>query len=187
MELTEEQREQIRQNRVRALERQKQRKSYESASPSSDNNGTNAKRPHVELDDELKLNKLTDKRRNTDETEEQETEQWKSGKDKSDPSDNAIYDDEIEAFEEGASDYITKQEAMKVYCLPQGTLDVCAFVEKPNPRNSTWQAMKLYHRNEIRRRAHLRYGGINGLEAEREKRNQLRLVKDIEKSKDVFK
>merc|ERR1712038_2191700 len=54
-------------------------------------------------------------------------------------------DVELEEFEVGASPYVTKGEAMQMYCLPQGTLDVCSFIEKENPRNKKWNAMKLFH------------------------------------------
>jgi DNA-repair protein complementing XP-A cells len=99
----------------------------------------------------------------------------------------AIDDDELEAFEEGASEYVTKQEAMKMYCLPAGTLAVCEVIEKPNPRNGAWNSMKLYRRSEVRRRARQRFGGLEGLIAEREKRAEKRFEKDLERTKDIFR
>ena len=94
---------------------------------------------------------------------------------------------ELEGFEVGASQYVTKDEAMRKYCLPQGTLAVCSFVEKPNPRNKSWTPMRLYKRSEIRRRARERFGGLEGLVEERRKRDKKRFANDMAETKDVFK
>lgn len=96
-------------------------------------------------------------------------------------------DAELEQFEEGASEYVTKKEAMSMYCLPEGTLAVCAFTEKANPHHQGWVPMKLYDRSEIRRRARERWGGMEGLIAERQRRQEKKFQKDLEKTKDLFK
>ncbi len=95
-------------------------------------------------------------------------------------------DIELEDFEVNASKYVTKQEAMKIYCLPPGTLAICSFIEKDNPRQSKWSKMKLYERSEIRRRARERFGGLHGLVEERRKREMKRFERDFEDSNDVF-
>ncbi len=95
-------------------------------------------------------------------------------------------DIELEDFEVGASQYVTKQQAMKMYCLPAGTLAVCAFIEKDNPKQSKWSKMKLYHRSEIRRRARERFGGLDGLIEERNKRELKRVERDYQSAYDVF-
>merc|ERR1712157_395867 len=94
---------------------------------------------------------------------------------------------ELEDFEVGASDYCSKEEAKKTYCLPDGTLAVCAFVEKENPHHKSWKPMKLYCRSEIRRRARDRFGGLEGLISERKKREEKRFRNDLEKAKELFK
>jgi DNA-repair protein complementing XP-A cells len=94
---------------------------------------------------------------------------------------------ELEDFEVGASEWITKTEAMKIYCLPQGTLAICEVQERENPHNNKWKPMKLYTRSEVRERARKRFGGADGLVAERTKREQERLSKDMEKAKSIFK
>ena len=96
-------------------------------------------------------------------------------------------DVELEDFEIGASDLVTKTEATRMYCLPEGTLAVCQCVEKQNPKHKGWTPMKLYYRSEIRRRARKRHGGIEGLVAERRKRAEKRFQKDLERTKDVFR
>ena len=95
-------------------------------------------------------------------------------------------DIELEEFEIGASPYVTKQQAMKQYCLPPGTLAVCSYIEKDNPRQSKWSKMKLYHRSEIRRRARERFGGLEGLVDERNKREKKRFERDYQSAHDVF-
>jgi hypothetical protein len=98
-------------------------------------------------------------------------------------------DDEssLEDFEQDASPYISQTEAQRMYCIPLGTLAVCSYIEKDNPRKIGWSKMKLYLRSEVRRRARKRFGGIDGLIKEREKRKKNRFEKDLEEMKDVFR
>lgn len=163
MGLTEEQQEQIRQNRERALELRKRKLDEEET-----------KKYAGQVNGEISQETSPAKRKREDAT-----------------SSNGAEEDseevELEAFEEGASEHVTKQEAMKMYCLPAGTLEVCSFIEKPNPRNVAWTSMKLYNRSEIRRRARKRFGGLEGLIAERRKREDERFKKDMERTKDVFR
>jgi DNA-repair protein complementing XP-A cells len=93
----------------------------------------------------------------------------------------------IEKFEEGASEWVTKKEAMNIYCLPEGTLAVCEVEERENPHNKLWKPMKLYRRSEIRERAHKRFGGLDGLVAERNMRRERKFAKDMEAAADIFK
>lgn len=95
-------------------------------------------------------------------------------------------DIELEEFEKGASRYVTKGQAMKMYCLPNGTLSVCSYVEKSNPKQNKWSAMKLFFRSEIRRRARERFGGLVGLREERAKRELKRFERDYKSAGDIF-
>jgi XPA protein C-terminus len=202
MELSQEQKERIKQNRERALEIQRQRKSLlcTTASVEGDNKNNKADvtattKRNIETNNGT--NEVNMKRRRGDQSINPTGNRMESGDSSvNEPhaGTNQVVDhdkfhtDEIEAFEENASEYITKQEAMKVYCLPMGTLDVCRnCITKPNPKHPTWSDMKLYLRKEIRYRAHQRYGGMLGLIQERNKRNQIRLQKDMEQSRDIFK
>ena len=99
----------------------------------------------------------------------------------------AKQDGPIEQFEEGASEWVTKKEAMNMYCLPEGTLAVCEVEERENPHNKLWKPMKLYRRSEIRAWAHKRYGGLDGLVAERNMRRERKFARDMEAAKDIFK
>jgi hypothetical protein len=47
--------------------------------------------------------------------------------------------------------------------------------------------MKLYRRSEIRERAHKRFGGLDGLVAERNMRRERKFAKDMEAAADIFK
>ena len=200
MELSQEQTERIKQNRERALEIQRQSQSLQCTIAAEGNNKNDKTDAIVttkrSVETNYDINETNMKRRKDD----QSIERTRKGLETDDSTANAgtnqvvvdsedkFHTDEIEAFEENASEHITKQEAMKVYCLPMGTLDVCLnCITKPNPIHPTWSDMKLYLRKEIRYRAHQRYGGMLGLTQERNKRNQLRLQKDMEQSRDIFK
>jgi len=92
----------------------------------------------------------------------------------------------LEDFEVNASTLVSKKEAKLMYCLPEGTLAVCSFVEKENPRCKGWTKMKLFDRSEIRSRARKRFGGVEGLVEERERRTMSRFKKDLDDTKDIF-
>jgi XPA protein C-terminus len=181
MGLTEEQKERIRGNRERALELQRlKRKSEEESINDGEKN-----------EKESEVCFIASKRHCTEMSRAEKDEEIRRissrfSKDDAEFSCN-VAANALEAFEERASEYVTKQEAMKMYCLPLGTLDVCSFIERPNPKKLSWSSMKLYSRTEIRQRAHKRFGGINGLRAEREKRSQSRYEKDMKKSKQLFR
>jgi hypothetical protein len=166
--LTEEQQERIRQNKARALEIQKRRK-VEQESAKTETKAAAAEGGNVAV------NISGNKRRKM-------SPEYIQGEAKDQP-----VEEESEEFEMGASEFVTKKEAMKMYCLPEGTLAVCAFSEKANPHHKGWTPMKLFNRSEIRRRARERFGGIEGLIAERQMREDKRFQKDLERTKDVFR
>ena len=193
MELSQEQKERIKKNRERALEIQRQRQKLCTTAAVKDETPTSATKRSVESNGKMS-NESNSKRVKDDPSTERDQDGSKRNEDavangaSTGNDDDEYHTDEIELFEENASEYVTKQEAMKVYCLPMGTLDVCRnCITKPNPKHATWSNMKLYLRKEIRYRAHLRYGGMVGLIQERKQRNQNRLQKDMEQSKDIFK
>jgi len=168
MTLTEEQRERIRKNRERALELQKRRKLEEAQKLEGDSAKVGDKRPSS--DGEGVDGKRTKLEQKVEENKKEEEEK-----------------EDLEDFEYGASELVTKKEAKKMYCLPEGTLAVCTVVEKDNPHHKGWSKMKLYKRSELRSRARKRFGGKEGLIAERKKREEERFRNDMEKTKDVFK
>ena len=81
---------------------------------------------------------------------------------------------------------LTKKEAKNYYCLPEGTLAVCEVQERQNPHHKGWTPMKLYRKSELEERAYKRYGGKEGLEAERNKRRDRKFAKDMEEARKVF-
>ena len=170
MVLTEEQKERIRKNRERALQIQKRRRE---------------EREKNEISDQIAEERKTLlKKQKTDESSKSAM---------SRPTSTVKEDQEfhseapLEQFEEGASEWVTKTEAMTMYCLPEGTMAVCSYEEKENPRNPKFKPMKLYKRSEIRYRAHKRHGGLEGLIEERNKRRQRKLERDLEEARDIFK
>lgn len=176
MVLTEEQRERIRKNKERALQIQKERREEKKESKRKQNNNDN-------IQVKLKSSK------------KQKTVDSSTGT----PLQPSLYTSTLaedhhyhsnaplEDFEEGASEWVSKKEAMTIYCLPEGTMAVCFYEEKPNPRNPLFKPMKLYKRSEIRYRAHKRHGGIEGLISERNKRRERKLERDMEEARDIFK
>jgi DNA-repair protein complementing XP-A cells len=92
----------------------------------------------------------------------------------------------LEDFEIGASEYITKEQASKLYCLPVASIELCSFIVKENPKCPKFAAMKLYARKEIRKRARDRFGSMEGLQEERRSREQKRLKKDMEGVENIF-
>jgi XPA protein C-terminus len=179
MALTEEQKERIQQNRERALAIQRQRKKE-----LEENQSNNAKEPtprkRQAVDDDgsspfckrertAAINTPPSTATATSKTSQEDREA-----------------DDLEPFEEGALELVTKSEAKKMYCLPEGSLAVCTVVEKDNPRHKGWSKMKLYYRAELRKRAHKRFGGREGLVAERKRREEERFYKDMEKTKNIF-
>ena len=173
MVLTPEQVERIRRNRERALELQRTRRRLEEEEEEGRNNSKRKQQAEEgergRGDADLEQSKRPKKEQEAARKQEEEEANV-----------------ELEAFEEGASEYVTKQEAAKMYCLPEGTLAVCEVVEKPNPRNALWKPMKLYRRAEVRRRARARFGGLQGLVSERRNREERRLAKDLERTRNVF-
>ena len=161
MVLTEEQKQKIKENRERALALKKKKAEERAAEKKEELEVANATKSN---DDEA----LRDDNKNEDSNDE---------------GDNL----ELEDFEVGASPWVTKDEAMRKYCLPQGTLAVCSYEERPNPRNKSWTPMRLYKRSEIRRRARERFGGLEGLVEERRKRDKKRFANDMAETRDVFK
>lgn len=159
--LTEEQKQKIKENRERALALKKKKAEERAAEKKEELEVANATKSN---DDEA----LRDDNKNEDSNDE---------------DDNV----ELEDFEVGASPWVTKDEAMRKYCLPQGTLAVCSYEERPNPRNKSWTPMRLYKRSEIRRRARERFGGLEGLVEERRKRDKKRFANDMAETRDVFK
>jgi DNA-repair protein complementing XP-A cells len=179
MTLTEEQKERIRKNRERALQIQRERK-LKLQKEREKKEQQQQQQQHQEAPDNKKRTTTappppsSSSPSTTSPTKKQKQE-----------DNNRV--DEIEPFEEGASEFVTKREAMNIYCLPVGTLNVCHVEERDNPHNPKWKPMKLYGRSEVRRRAHERYGGMDGLIAERTKRRQRKLHKDMEEAQNIFK
>ena len=172
MALTEEQKERIRQNRERALRIKKERMERLAREE--------AERKRKLKEEEGKGETLAATNGSNPTANKRQKLESPARKKEEDIAD-------LEDFEIGASEWITKSEAMKMYCVPQGTLAVCQVEERPNPHHASWKPMKLYLRAEVRQRARKRFGGLEGLVEERNKRRQKQLEKDMAKARNIFK
>ena len=81
---------------------------------------------------------------------------------------------------------LTKGDALAEYLLPESTLRTLPTLERQNPRNTQWTAMKLYLRRQLRECAHERWGGEEGLATERARRRQAQWDKAKKKTRSVF-
>jgi XPA protein C-terminus len=182
MELTLEQKERIRVNRERALEILKRKREQEAATAAA----TTTTNDELLYKDNANHNAKTDspdtKRHKGNDPKVAKNGTTKESKE--DTIDRIVVI--LEEFEETASEWVTKAEAKKMYCLPEGTLAVCTCVEKPNPHNKAWTPMKMYSRAEVRTKARTRYGGVEGLIAERQRREENKFAKDMERSQQIF-
>jgi len=181
MALTEEQKERIKQNRERALRIKKERmerlaKEKEDADKKRKLNQGGGGREGETLQAATVRNEDVVRTSNKKQKLQAAKKQQEEEKD----------DLELEEFEVGASEWITKSEAMKMYCVPQGTLAVCQVEERPNPHHASWKPMKLYLRSRVRQKGRKRFGGLEGLVEERNKRRQKQLEKDMAKARSIF-
>ena len=182
MVLTDEQKERIRKNRERALEIQKRRREEREANDKAltlPGSGTETPNNRGETGPPRKKVAVDQERKGVD--------GGVSVREEKDPGGGEQETLELEEFEVGASNYVTKKEAMKMYLLPEGTLAICKFEEKPNPHNNKFQPMKLYDRAEIRRLSRERFGGLEGVIEERRKRQDKRFQKDLDETKNLFR
>jgi len=202
--LTEEQRERIRINRERALEiqrrkrqeRERQQQQHQGGHGGvTEGEGGQGSSSSASIDEDSK--KISAVKRKADDETKTQTLNSSSSSSSSSPqkkmqkttATDSFLDDglPIEPFEEGASEWVTKKEAMSTYCLSEGTLAVLQVEERDNPHNKLWKPMKLYRRTDVRQWAHKRWDGLQNLHAERERRQTKKLEKDMKDADDIFK
>ena len=199
--LTEEQRERIRINRERALEIQRRKREERERQQQQQGGRGAGERAQGQsssvsiLEDGKKISAV--KRKADDDESKIETMNSSLSPSSSPPQkkvqkttakDSFLNDGlPIEPFEEGASEWVTKKEAMSTYCLSEGTLAVLQVEERDNPHNKLWKPMKLYRRTDVRQWAHKRWNGLRGLQAERERRQTKKFEKDMKDADDIFK
>lgn len=180
MTLTEKQKKRIQENRERALLLRRQRLIEQQLQKSQQ------EKEQIQQQSSISL-----KRKREDDAHDKNVEKKTIEKKHGEGNDEVEVEVELEViledFEQGASEWVSKREAKEIYCLPEGTLKVCDFVEKQNPFHKGFTSMKLYKRSHIRRFARERFGGLEGLIAERKKREMKRYQKDLEDTKDLFK
>jgi len=192
--MTEEQRERAERNRQRALEIQRRRKleqqqqqQQQSEAEQQQDSSNSNKRLKASPDTASSASTETAPAATPGAPADKKSGLGGGKKEQDDKKDEDGEDEELEDFEIGASDWVTKKEAKEVYCLPEGTLAVCKYEERPNPHNKQWKPMKLYCRAQVRKFARQRFGGLQGLVDERCKRQDKKYEKDVERTKNLFR
>lgn len=74
-------------------------------------------------------------------------------------------------------DLINKSDIVAQYLLPDDSISLLKFIEKPNPINTRYKPMKLYLRKQARIKSYKRWVDEEGLNAEIERRKNLKLSK----------
>lgn len=166
VELTPELRERIRKNRERALRIQAERKKQ---------------RLEQEIKQQLQPQQDSSTGLNSKTTTRDKSDAAKEG------SQESVIIEDCEEWELGLPEWVTKKEAVSKYCLPEGTLAVCEVKTKDNPHRKGWAPMKLFRRSQIRQKAYKRFEGKEGLIAERTKRANKRLEKDMAAADKIFR
>ncbi|CAM9324968.1 unnamed protein product [Pylaiella littoralis] len=82
---------------------------------------------------------------------------------------------------------VTKKEAKETYLLPEGTIAVLKFIERDNPRHSSWTKMKLYLRRDVAGYSYKRWGNEEGLAAEKHRRDSLKYDRTLARTQGMFK
>lgn len=81
---------------------------------------------------------------------------------------------------------ITRSESIATYLIPEESMKVLKFVSKDNPHNSGWIPMKLYLRKHVIALAIRRFGSMEALEEERQKRETAKFERHLVKTDDVL-
>jgi DNA-repair protein complementing XP-A cells len=177
MALTEEQRKRMEDNRKRAMEIRKRRELEKNAAAEGFFAATTSPQTEgVQQTKKRKVDGLAESERdnNREPTGSKEDENIAEKLDTQDDDESSL-----EEFEVNASQYVSQTELQRVYLLPKGTIDVMSFIEKDNPHKRGWNKMKLYSRSDARRRARKRFGGKEGLIAERENRKRKKFENEL--------
>ncbi len=74
-------------------------------------------------------------------------------------------------------DLINKSDIAAQYLLPDDSISLLKYIEKPNPINTRYKPMKLYLRKQARIKSYKRWVDEEGLNAEIERRKNLKLSK----------
>ncbi len=176
MALTEEQRERMEVNRKRAMEIRKRREMEKNAAAEGFFAATTSPQPEVQQMKKRKVDGLAESERDNNRGPKGS----KEGEIIAEKLDTQDADESsLEEFEVNASQYVSQTELQRVYLLPKGTIDVMSFIEKDNPHNRGWSKLKLYSRSDARRRARKRFGGKEGLIAERENRKRKKFENEL--------
>ena len=74
-------------------------------------------------------------------------------------------------------DLMNKSDIAAQYLLPDDSISLLKFIEKPNPINTRYKPMKLYLRKQARIKSYKRWVDEEGLNTEIERRKNLKISK----------
>jgi hypothetical protein len=83
-------------------------------------------------------------------------------------------------------DYMSKSEVSIQYLLPQDSILLMKFINKPNPRNKGWASMKLYLRKHAKVKSYKRWNNEEGLQNEIERRGKEKYERDYQNTSSVL-
>jgi DNA-repair protein complementing XP-A cells len=81
---------------------------------------------------------------------------------------------------------VSKQEAMKQFLVSDDSFQLFKFISKPNPHNPHWQPMKLFLSKHILQFSLLKYGTVENLEKEKQKRDEKKYEKTLQKTETIL-
>jgi len=73
---------------------------------------------------------------------------------------------------------ISRTKAKEQYLLNDIDLNNLLYLVKPNPHRSSYASMKLYRKSEIESIAFARYGNMDNIDAEKQKRDTAKIRRD---------
>jgi hypothetical protein len=81
---------------------------------------------------------------------------------------------------------LCKSDVQTNFLLPEGTIAVLRYLERRNPKHPGFTSMRMFLKAQVREKAYIRFGGPEGLEAEKTKRNVRKWQTTLLKTKEVF-
>eukprot|EP01041_Mallomonas_annulata_P001481 gene1481-2846_t len=81
---------------------------------------------------------------------------------------------------------MTQTDVISTYLLAESSMRTMKFMAKDNPKKSGWTQMKLYLRKHAEALAIKKWGSMEALTEEKQRREQARFEKSLNRTKDAF-
>ena len=206
MELTEEQRQRIAENKARALEIRKRKESERASQQSTTTSPAAASHPFDGIyGSSGKQSRSAEDSNTVEKVEEREGGRAGTEQEGGDERDEDKACCELCGTQEIVQNYWTiwevaicrkcgrtsndyellnKTDASKEYLIPDDTLKFIPYMEKENPRHAEWAPMKMYMRRMVKAASMERWGSEEGLADEKLSRETSKMQRDLVKMKD---